>query len=150
MTIIWSSVLTMREMDPVGADEEWRYFNKVHEVLSNEKVQQEKKKMDNSIFVIEDIDPEAVLSDEATMLRDAPYVPLTTYDRDNHDIKEDSTFTDKKTFILMIKQYAIKREFQTFIEHSDKSRYRARCADSECGWKVYAKKLRGCPTFMVY
>ena len=136
--------------DPVGADEEWMYFNKVHEVGSNEKVHQEKKKMDNNKFVIEDIDLEAMPSYEATMLWDAPYVPLTTYDRDNPDIKEGSTFTDKNAFILMIKQYAIKREFQTFIEHSDKSRYRIRCADSECGWKVHAKKLRGCPTFLVY
>jgi hypothetical protein len=73
--------------DPVGANEEWRYFNKVHEVGSNEKVQQENKKMDNSKFVTEDIDLEAMPSDEATMLRDAPYVPLTTYDRDNPNIK---------------------------------------------------------------
>ena len=29
--------------DPVGVDEEWRYFRKVPEVGSNEKVQQEKK-----------------------------------------------------------------------------------------------------------
>jgi len=99
--------------------------------------------MDSSKFVTEDNDPEALPSDEATMLQDAPYVPHTTYDRHNPDIKEGSTFTDKKAFILMIKHYAIKREFQTFIEHSDKSRYRARCADSECGWKVHAKKLRG-------
>ncbi|CAD6253605.1 unnamed protein product [Miscanthus lutarioriparius] len=49
--------------DQVGADEEWRYFNKLHEVGSNEKVQQEKKKMDNNKFVIEDIDPKAVPSD---------------------------------------------------------------------------------------
>jgi hypothetical protein len=39
--------------DPVGADEEWRYFNKLHEVGSNEKVQQEKKKLDSSKFVTE-------------------------------------------------------------------------------------------------
>ena len=65
--------------------------------------------MNNNKFVIEDIDPEAVPSDEATILRDAPYVSLTTYDRDNPDIKEGSTFTNKKAFILMIKQYAIKK-----------------------------------------
>jgi len=49
-----------------------------------------------------------------------------------------------------MKQYAIKREFHTMVVHSDKSRYRARCADLECEWKVYAKKLLGCPTFMVF
>ena len=49
--------------DLVGPDEEWRQFNKLHEVGSNEKVQQEKKKMDNNKFVIKDIDREAVPSD---------------------------------------------------------------------------------------
>jgi len=83
--------------DPVGADEEWRYFKKVPEVGSNEKVQQEKKKMESRKNVTEAIDPKAVPSDEATMLRDAPYVALTTYDRDNPDIKEGSTFSDKET-----------------------------------------------------
>jgi len=97
--------------DPVGVDEEWRYFRKVPEVGSNEKVQQEKKKIESSKNVTEATDPEAVPSDEATMMQDAPYVALTTYDRDNPDIKEGSTFTDKKAFVLMIKQYAIKREF---------------------------------------
>jgi len=84
------------------------------------------------------------------MMRDAPYFAHTTYDRDNPDIKAGSTFADKNAFMLVIKQYAIKREFQTFVEHSDKSRYRARCADSECEWKVHAKELRGCPTWMVF
>ena len=100
--------------------------------------------------VYEGTDPDAVPSDEATMMRDAPYFAHTTYDRDNPDIKAGSTFADKNAFMLVIKQYAIKREFQTFVEHSDKSRYRARCADSDCEWKVHAKKLRGCPTFMVF
>ena len=89
--------------DPVGVDEEWMYFRKVPKVGSNEKVQQEKKKIESSKNVTEATDPEAVPSDEATMMQDAPYVALTTYDRDNPDIKEGSTFTDKKAFILMIK-----------------------------------------------
>ncbi|KAG2571926.1 hypothetical protein PVAP13_7KG121470, partial [Panicum virgatum] len=49
--------------DPVGADEEWRYFKKKMHVQgegSNEKVQQEKKKVDSKKSVTEDIDPEAV------------------------------------------------------------------------------------------
>jgi hypothetical protein len=63
--------------DPVGVDEEWRYFRKVPEIGSNEKVQQEKKKKKSSKNV-------------------------------------------------------------------------TGATDSECGWKVHAKKLLGCPTFMVY
>jgi len=46
-------------------------------------VQQEKKKTESSKNVTEATDPEAVPSDEASMMRDAPYVALTTYDRDN-------------------------------------------------------------------
>ena len=98
--------------DPVGADEEWRYFRKVPKVGSNEKVQQEKKKIESSKNVTEATDPEAVPSDEATMMQDAPYVALTTYDRDNPDIEEDSTFTDKKAFVLVIKHFAIKGCFK--------------------------------------
>ena len=113
-------------------------------------MQQEKNKVEKKGKVYESIDPDAVPSDEATMMSDATYFAHTTYDRDNPDINEGSTFPDKDAFRLVIKQYAIKREFQTFVEHSDKSRYRARCADSECEWKVHAKKLRGCPTFMVF
>jgi len=40
-----------------------------------------------------------------------------------------------------MKQFAIKREFETFVVHSDKSRYRAKCVNPECEWKVHAKKL---------
>ena len=54
--------------DPVEVDEEWRYFRKVPEVGSNEKVQQEKKKTESSKNVTEATDPEAVPSDEATMM----------------------------------------------------------------------------------
>ena len=45
------------------------------------------------------------------MMRDAPYFAHTTYDRDNPDIKKGCTFADKVAFMLVIKQYAIKREF---------------------------------------
>jgi hypothetical protein len=139
--------------DPIGADEEWRHFKKQQKTPeggSNEKVQQEKNKVEKKGKVYEGTDPDAVPSDEATMISDAIYFSHTTYDRDNSDIKEGSTFADKDAFMLIIKQYAIKRGFQTFVEHSEKSRYRARCSDSECEWKVHAKKLRGCPTFMVF
>ena len=73
------------------------------------------------------------------MIGNATYFAHTTYDRDNPDIKEGSTFADKDAFMLVMKQYAIKREFHTMVVHSDKSRYRAICADLECERKVYAK-----------
>jgi glutathione peroxidase-family protein len=62
-----------------------------------------------------------------------------TYDRDNPKIKVHSIFIDKDAFMLLMKQYAIKWEFETFIVHSDKNRYKAKCADSECDWKIYPK-----------
>lgn len=128
--------------DPIGADEEWRYFKQQHK----EKRTVEKKQVQK---LYEGEDPDVVPSDEATMIGEA-YVAHTTYDRDNPKVKRGSTFIDKKAFKLVIKQYAIKREFQTYVEHSDRERYRARCADPMCEWRIHAKKLRGCPTFMVY
>jgi hypothetical protein len=111
---------------------------------------QEKRRVDKSGCAYEATDLVVVPSEEATMLRDAPYVAHTTYDRDNPETKGGSTFVDKDAFLLVIKQYVIKREFKTFVEHNDKSRYRAKYADSQCDWKIYAKKLLGCPTFIVY
>jgi len=66
------------------------------------------------------------------MIGNATYFAHTTYDRDNPDIKEGSTFADKDAFMLIMKQYAIKKEFHTIVVNSDKSRYRARCADLQC------------------
>jgi hypothetical protein len=128
--------------NPIGADEEWRYFKQQHK----EKWTMEKKRV---LQLYEGNDPDVVPSDEATMIGEA-YVAHATYDRDNSEVKAGSTFVDKKAFKLVVKQYTIKREFQTFVEHSDRERYRARCANPTCEWWVHAKKLRGCPTFMVY
>jgi len=140
--------------EPIGADEEWRYFKKAKVAEGDKiaKVLQENKKVDKKGEKKgkgqEAFDPDAVPSDEATMAN-AAFVAHTTYDRDNPDIKKGSTFVDKNAFVLLMKQFAIKREFETFVVHSDKSRYRAKCVDPECEWKVHAKKLLGCPTFMV-
>jgi hypothetical protein len=80
------------------------------------------------------------------MANDA-FVAHTTYDRDNPDIKQGSTFVDKNAFVLLMKQFAIKREFETFVVHSDKSRYRAKCADPECEWKSSCKETPWMPYF---
>jgi hypothetical protein len=80
--------------DPIGANEEWRYFKKQQKVPSaagngdNETVRPEKHRVDNKGRAYEPTDPDAVPSDEATMLRDAPYVAQTRYDKDNPEIKE--------------------------------------------------------------
>ena len=97
---------------------------------------------------IRDYDTEVVRDDEATMLDDF-IVPHTSHDTENLGIKEGDTFVDKNDFVQIIRQYAIKNEFETRIEHSDKERYRARCADKDCDWRVFAKKLHGGNTFML-
>ena len=68
--------------DLIGADEEWRYFKKQQMVLeggSNEKVQQEKNKVEKKGNVYEGTDPDAILSDETTMMSNATYFAHTTY-----------------------------------------------------------------------
>ena len=59
------------------------------------------------------------------------------------------TYLQTNAFVHTIRQYAIINEFETRIEHSDKERYMARCADKDCDWRVFAKKLHGGNTFMV-
>ena len=75
--------------------------------------------------------------------------PFTTHDKENPVINEGDTFGDKDEFIMTLRTYAIKNEFDTRVEHSDKERYRARCADANCDWRIFAKKLHGGDTFMV-
>jgi len=136
--------------EPAGVDEEWRYFKNVdHPVIDlDKKVEVQKRKRARPISETEDFDTEVVPDDEATML-DNFVVPHTSHDKENPIIKVGDTFADKIAFRHTIKQYAIKNEFETRIEHSDKERYRARCADENCDWRVFAKKLHGGNTFMV-
>ena len=65
--------------DPIGADEEWRYFKQ----QQKEKRTVEKNRVQKEY---QGKDPDAVPSDEATMVGEA-YVAHTTYDRDNPEIK---------------------------------------------------------------
>jgi hypothetical protein len=99
--------------DPAGADEEWRYFKTV----PDDEVQ--KRKRARTIPEIREFDTETVLDDEATILNDF-FVPHTSHDKENPIIKVGDTFIDKDAFVYNIKQYAIKNQFETRLEHSDK------------------------------
>ncbi|KAM0877351.1 hypothetical protein ACQ4PT_035559 [Festuca glaucescens] len=137
--------------EPAGADEEWRYFKKVDAAVRESKAAEK-----NAVEVnkrkrarpIPEFDTECVHDDEAGA-RDDYFVPYTTHDLENPVIKEKDTFGDKEEFIQIMRTYAIKNSFETMVEHSDKTRYRARCAAENCEWRVYAKKLHGGNTFMV-
>ncbi|CAM0908760.1 unnamed protein product [Alopecurus aequalis] len=137
--------------EPAGANEEWRYFKKVDDVVhdaqpaENSGIKVQKRKRTRPI---KEFDPECVPDDEDGMAGDY-FAPLTTHNLENPIIKEKDTFGDKEEFIQIMRTYAIKNEFETKVEHSDTERYRARCAAEDCEWKVYAKKLHGGNTFMV-
>ncbi|KAK1631752.1 hypothetical protein QYE76_006067 [Lolium multiflorum] len=136
--------------EPAGADEEWRYFKKVDDAARESKsaeknaVQVNKRKRARPI---PEFDTECVQDDEAGA-RDDYFVPYTTHDLENPVIKEKDTFGDKEEFIQIMRTYAIKNSFETMVEHSDTTRYRARCVAENCEWRVYAKKLHGGNTFM--
>ena len=135
--------------EPTGTNEEWRYFkNDDHVVIDPVEVDMHQRKRARSVPEIRDFDSEVVPDDEATMLDDF-LAPHTSHDKENPIIKEGDTFVDKNAFVHTIRQYAIKNEFETMIEHSDTKRYRARCAYQNCNWRVFAKKLHGGNTFMV-
>ena len=131
--------------EAIGADEEWRYFKPMQLVGNVQPMEVHKRKRTCPIL---DFDTENVPDDEVALVDDN-VVPHTTYDRENPVIKEGHTFEDKADFLETIRTYAIRNEFESRIEHSDKERYRARCKDPNCEWKVFAKKLHGGNTFMV-
>ncbi|XP_035814835.1 uncharacterized protein [Zea mays] len=133
--------------EPIGANEEWRYFKFVDgknvQPVNPVDVQTRRRAR-----AIPEFDLESVPDDEAGLVDDY-VVPHTTYDHENPVIKEGDTFEDKAEFLKTIRTYAIKNEFETKIVHSDRERYRARCKDVSCEWKIFAKKLHGGNTFMV-
>ena len=137
--------------EPTGVDEEWRYLKPVDAAVNDaqptENIEVEVQKRKRARYVL-DFDSECVHDDEATMIDD--YVaPFTTHDKENPVINEGDTFGDKDEFIMTLRTYAIKNEFDTRVEHSDKERYRTRCADANCDWRIFAKRLHGGDTFMV-
>jgi len=137
--------------EPTKVDEERRYFRNVDDTVNDEQplenieVEVQTRKRPRPI---PNFDIECVPDDEAAIVDDYD-VPHTIYGIENPIIKEGDTFGDKDEFILSMRTYAIKNEFETRVEHSDTSRYRAKCADQNCDWRVFAKKLHGGNTFMV-
>jgi hypothetical protein len=104
--------------EPAGVDGEWRYFKSTeHVVIDPFEVQ--KRKRARSDPEIRDFDTEVVPDDEATMLNDF-IMPHTSHDQENPIIRVGNTFVDKNAFVHTIRQYAIRNEFDTRIEHSDK------------------------------
>ncbi|CAD6201955.1 unnamed protein product [Miscanthus lutarioriparius] len=119
--------------EPTGVDEEWRYFKPIDiavndtQLAENIEVVVQKRKRAMSVL---DFDSECVHDDEATMIDD--YVaPFTTHDKENPVINEGDTFGDKDEFIMTLRTYAIKNEFDTRVEHSDKERYKTRINNSK-------------------
>jgi hypothetical protein len=102
--------------EPTGANEEWRYFKFVEPVKNVQPVEVQKRKRAR---LIPDFDAESVPDDEVGLLDDN-VVPHTSYDKENPVIKEGDTFEDKDDFLETIRTYAIKNEFETKVEHSDR------------------------------
>lgn len=88
----------------------------IHNQQKNIEVEVQKRKRARSIL---DFDSKCVHDDEATMIDD--YVaPFTTHDKENPIINEGDTFGDEDEFIMTLRTYAIKNEFDTRVEHSER------------------------------
>jgi hypothetical protein len=65
---------------------------------------------------------------------------LIVYDKDNLELKLEARFSSMDEFMLAIRTYAIKAEFELHVFKIDKDRYDAYCkADKDCTLHVHAR-----------
>ncbi len=92
-------------------------------------------------------DPLYVPGDDENILGDM--APTFIHDRNNPTFKEGTTFADSRSFKLALRHLAVREEWHFNTEYSEPNRFRARCSDDDCAWRIHASKLKRGNTFMV-
>ncbi|XP_022041969.1 uncharacterized protein LOC110944623 [Helianthus annuus] len=73
-----------------------------------------------------------------------------TYSKKTPTIKVNSTFDIVVVFRKALIQYAIKNEFQYFVEKSEPTRVTARCSNLKCKWRIHASVKQDGITFETF
>jgi hypothetical protein len=93
-------------------------------------------------------DPQHVKGDDESLL--ANNVPPTyIHDKNNPRIEVGATFPDSQAFKVALRQVAIREDWSFDTDYSDPERFRAKCKDKDCPWRIHASKIKNTKTFMV-
>ena len=79
---------------------------------------------------------------------------VISYDKNNPSMEVGAQYPTIEEFKLVIRQFALKKEFHLGIEKSCKTRYRAYCKSGDdimgpCPWRINGRKLDGSSTVEV-
>jgi hypothetical protein len=66
----------------------------------------------------------------------------TIYDMNNPVMEPGSLYATMHHFRLVIREYAINKEFELVIEATNKTRFRGYCKGSDCPWSIHARPER--------
>ncbi|KAL4587087.1 hypothetical protein LXL04_011737 [Taraxacum kok-saghyz] len=72
-----------------------------------------------------------------------------SFTKNSLSMKEGTKFDNAVEFKRALNHYAITNEFDYFILKSDQTRFRARCENLDCGWRIYASIMQDGITFEV-
>ena len=93
-------------------------------------------------------DPQHVLGDDESVLANN-VAPTYIHDKNNPRIEVGATFPNSKAFKVSLRQLAIREDWSFDTEYSEPQRFRAKCIDEDCPWRIHASKLKNTNTFMV-
>jgi hypothetical protein len=130
--------------EPVGFNEEKTYLPKAN--LEPEVVVARIPL--GTLDVPNSYDPQHVAGDDETLLA-SKEAPIYIHDKKVPTIVEGATFSDSKAFKVSLRQLAIREDWSFITEHSDSKRFRGRCTDKDCPWRIHAYKIKDTNTFMV-
>ena len=65
--------------------------------------------------------------------------PMYEWDRDNLDMSVGTCYPNMDEFRLAVRQHAIRKEFELDTEHSNKERFKGKCAALGCPWFIRAR-----------
>ncbi|XP_062208956.1 uncharacterized protein LOC133910651 [Phragmites australis] len=71
------------------------------------------------------------------------------HDKENPVIKLKATFPNKESFVLALRHNAIREKYEFNTEYSDGDRFRGKCTNKLCEWRIHASRLKPESTFQI-
>ncbi|KAM0830504.1 hypothetical protein ACQ4PT_066157 [Festuca glaucescens] len=93
-------------------------------------------------------DPQHVQGDDESLVANNA-APTYIHDKNNPRIEVGATFPDSKAFKVALRQVAIREDWSFDTEYSEPQRFRAKCTDEDCPWRIHASKIKNTKTFMI-